>query len=172
MLSTLISSNRSRRLPRSLPAAVAQLRLVRPLQRAMLVRSFLIVLSTLIIFLLGALHLLLTFRGTSFYPRVREFAFKMQAVSPLISTQTTMWNAAVGFHASHSIGAMLFSVVYMYLALEPTGLLFQSTFLLVVGLVYLALLVTRCRLYWLRLPFAGMLLATFLYAGGIIATVA
>jgi hypothetical protein len=52
--------------------------------------SLLILLSTLIIFLLGALHLLLTFRGTSFHPRDRELAFKMKAVSPLISTQTTM----------------------------------------------------------------------------------
>ncbi|HEX9422779.1 MAG TPA: hypothetical protein VF899_06015 [Pyrinomonadaceae bacterium] len=136
------------------------------------IHAFLILLSTLIIFLLGALHLLLTFRGTSFYPRDRELVFKMKAVSPLISTQTTMWKAAIGFHASHSIGTMLFSVVYMYLALEPTRLLFQSTFLLGVGLVYLALLVTLCRLYWLRLPFAGMLLATFLYAGAIIANVA
>jgi hypothetical protein len=136
------------------------------------IHSFLILLSTLIIFLLSALHLLLTFRGTSFHPRDQELAFKMKAVSPVISTQTTMWKAAIGFHASHSIGAMLFSVVYMYLALEPTRLLFQSTFLLGVGLVYLALLVTLCRLYWLRLPFAGMLLATLFYAGAIIANVA
>jgi hypothetical protein len=142
------------------------------LEQAMPIRSFLILLSTLIIFLLGALHLLLTFRGTSFYPRDRELVFKMKAVSPLISTQTTMWKAAIGFHASHSVGAMLFSLVYIYLALEPTGLLFQSTFLLGVGLVYLALLVTLCRLYWLRLPFAAMLLATFLYVGAIIANVA
>jgi hypothetical protein len=142
------------------------------LEQAMPIRSFLILLSTLIIFVLGALHLLLTFRGTSFYPRDRELLFKMKAVSPLISTQTTMWKAAIGFHASHSVGAMLFSLVYMYLALEPTGLLFQSTFLLGVGLVYLALLVTLCRLYWLRFPFAAMLLATFLYAGAIIANVA
>jgi hypothetical protein len=136
------------------------------------IHSFLILLSTLIIFLLGALHLLFTFRGTSFYPRDQELAFKMKAVSPVISTQTTMWKAAIGFHASHSIGAMLFSVVYMYLALEPTRLLFQSTFLLGAGLVYLALLITLCRLYWLRLPFAAMLLATFFYAGAIIANVA
>src|SRR6266511_3354415 len=119
------------------------------------IHAFLILLSTLIIFLLGALHLLLTFRGTSFYPRDRELVFKMKAVSPLISTQTTMWKAAIGFHASHSIGTMLFSVVYMYLALEPTRLLFQSTFLLCVGLVYLALLVTLCRHVIGYLPLCG-----------------
>ena len=136
------------------------------------VRSLFVLLSALIMFILGGLHLLLTFRGTAFYPRDGELELKMKAASPLISTQTTMWKAAIGFHASHSIGAMLFGVVYIYLALEPTRLLFQSRFLLSVGFVYLALLASLCRLYWLRLPFAGMLLATFLYSVAIIAKLA
>ena len=136
------------------------------------IHSLLILLSTLIIFVLGALHLLLTFRGKLFCPRDRELEFKMKAVSPLISPETTMWKVAVGFHASHSIGAMLFSVVYTYLALEPTRLLFKSPFLLGVGLSYLLLLVILSRLYWVRLPFWGMFLATCFYVGAIIANVA
>ena len=136
------------------------------------IHSLLILLSTLIIFVLGALHLLLTFRGKLFCPRDRELEFKMKAVSPLISPETTRWKAAVGFHASHSIGAMLFSVVYTYLALEPTRLLFKSPFLLGVGLSYLVLLVILSRLYWVRLPFRGMFLATCFYVGAIIANVA
>jgi hypothetical protein len=126
----------------------------------------------MIIFVLGALHLLLTFRGTQFYPRDRELEFKMKAISPLISKDTTMWKAAIGFHASHSIGGMLFGVVYTYLALEPTQLLFHSPFLLGVGLVYLALLVVLCRLYWLRLPATAMFTAALLYATAIVVNVA
>jgi hypothetical protein len=133
------------------------------------VQSLFILLSAVIIFVLAALHLLLTFRGTGFYPRDRELEVKMKAISPLISTDTTMWKSAIGFHASHSIGAMLFSVVYIYLAFEPTRLLFHSPLLLGVGLLYLALLVILCRLYWLRLPSIGMLIATLFYAAAIIA---
>ena len=134
--------------------------------------SLFLLLSAIIIFVLGGIHLLLTFRGSQFHPRDRELELRMKIIPPLISTDTTMWKAAIGFHASHSIGAMLFSVVYAYLALEPTRLLIHSPFLLGAGLAYLALLVLLCRVYWVRLPFTGMLIATLLYAAAIIADVA
>lgn len=134
--------------------------------------SLLVVLSAVIIFVLGVLHLVLTFRSTAFHPRDAELESEMKRVSPLISNETTMWKAGIGFHASHSIGAMLFGVVYTYLALEPNRLLFNSAFLLIVGVVYLVLLVILCRLYWVRLPSIGMLLATLAYVGGIIANLA
>ena len=131
-------------------------------------QSLLVVASALIMFVLGASHLLLTYRGASFYPREPDLASRMKLVSPVISRQTTMWKAGVGFHASHCVGAMLFSLAYAYLALEPTQLLFKSPFLLGLGLVYLSLVAILCRLYWLRAPFWGMSLATFLYACAII----
>ena len=131
--------------------------------------SLLVVASTFIIFALGVLHLLLTYRGTSFHPRDRELESQMKVVTPIISRETTMWRAGVGFHASHSIGAVLFSLTYAYLALEPTQLLFKSPFLLSLGLAYLALVAILCRLYWFRVPFWGMALATSLYVGALIA---
>jgi hypothetical protein len=42
-----------------------------------------------------------------------------------------------GFNASHSMGAMLFVLVFGFLALAHGQLLFQSPFLLVVGLAML-----------------------------------
>jgi hypothetical protein len=135
-------------------------------------QSLLVVASALIIFTLGALHLLLTYRSRWFYPRDPDLESQMKAVAPLISRETTMWRAGIGFHASHSAGAMLFSFAYAYLALEPTQLLFKSPFLLALGLAYLALVAVLCRLYWLRLPFWCMALATSLYAGALIANAA
>ena len=131
--------------------------------------SMLVVASTFITFALGVLHLLLTYRGTSFHPRDRELESQMKVVAPLISRETTMWRAGVDFHASHSIGAVLFSLTYAYLALEPTQLLSKSPFLLSLGLAYLAVVAILCRLYWLRVPFWGMALATSLYVGALIA---
>lgn len=78
-----------------------------------------------------------------------------------------MWKAGIGFHASHSIGAVLFSLTYGFLALEPTQLLFQSPFLLGLGMSYLVVVAILCRLYWLRAPFWGMALATALYVGAV-----
>jgi hypothetical protein len=53
---------------------------------------------------------------------------------PPITKETTMWRCWVGFNASHSIGLILFGLVFGFLALAHGQLLFQSPFLLVVGL--------------------------------------
>lgn len=48
-----------------------------------------------------------------------------------------MWKAWVGFNASHALGAILFGLVYGYLALLHLAFLFQSWFLLAVGFALL-----------------------------------
>jgi hypothetical protein len=89
---------------------------------------------------------------------------RMQEVSPVITRQTTMWKAWVGFNVSHSFGAILFGAVYGYLSLAHSGFLFQSTFLLSLGLLMLLGYALLAKLYFFRVPFRGILLATFLYA--------
>ncbi len=88
----------------------------------------------------------------------------MQEVSPVITRQTTMWKAWVGFNASHSYGLILFGAVYGYLALAHSDFLFQSVFLLSLGLALLFGYVFLAKRYFFRIPLRGTLLATFLYA--------
>jgi hypothetical protein len=63
---------------------------------------------------------------------------------------------------------MLFGLVYGYLALAHTAMLFASTFLLTVGLLALASYVFLARRYWFRIPFRGVVLATALYVAAIL----
>jgi hypothetical protein len=114
--------------------------------------------------LLGLLHLLYTFHGPKLRPRDAELQVRMSSVSPVISQETTMWKAWVGFNASHGFGAILFGVVYGYLALAHPAFLFESTFLLVVGLVLLSGYAFLGRCYWFSVPFCGILLSLALYA--------
>ena len=93
----------------------------------------------------------------------------MERVSPVISEQTTMWKAWVGFNASHSMGAMLFGLVYGYLSVFETRLLFESAFLTTVGLVMLVGLFMLGRRYWFSIPFAGITLSLLCYLAGLIA---
>jgi hypothetical protein len=53
----------------------------------------------------------------------------MSATAPVISRETTMWKAWIGFNASHSLGAILFGLVYGYLALAHPAFLFPIPFL-------------------------------------------
>jgi hypothetical protein len=121
-----------------------------------------------VILLLGLLHLLYTFHGPKLLPRDRELQTRMQEVSPVITRQTTMWKAWVGFNASHSLGAVLFGAVYGYLSLLHPAFLFQSTFLLLLGLAFLSGFVFLGNRYWFSIPFRGILVATVLYAGALI----
>ena len=123
--------------------------------------------SAALIGLLGTLHLLYTFHGPKMLPRDRELQQRMTQVSPVITARTTMWNAWVGFNASHSIGAMLFGAVYGYLALAAPAFLAGSTFLLALGAVTLAGYCFLGWRYWFRVPFGGIVAASVAYGLGI-----
>jgi hypothetical protein len=124
--------------------------------------------SAAIILLLGLAHLLFTFRGPAFMPRDRALKGRMEEVAPVISRETTMWKAWIGFNASHSGGAILFGAVYGYLALLHPAFLFASHFLLALGLVILSGYLALARRYWFRTPFRGILLALVLYVAGLL----
>lgn len=140
------------------------------LQRATMptLPSLLLAASALIILTLGAAHLWLTYLGKAFEPRDAALKQRLEEVAPLISRQTTMWRASVGFHASHSAGAMLFGLIYGYLALAHAAVLFASPFLLLLGLVYLVGMAVLGYRYWFSTPFRGALLALGLYVAALI----
>jgi hypothetical protein len=119
--------------------------------------------SAAVLLLLGLLHLLYTFHGPKLLPREADLQERMKAVSPVISRETTMWKAWVGFNASHSFGAILFGLVYGYLALVHAPFLFGSRFLLSVGLVLLAGYAFLGARYWFSIPFRGIVLSLTLY---------
>ena len=118
--------------------------------------------------LLGLIHLFYTFHGNKFDPRDATLAAALQAVSPVISRQTTMARAAKGFHASHSLGVLLYALVYGYLAAYQGALLQQSVFLRALGLAVLLAYLALAQRYWFSVPLVGIGVATALYAGGLV----
>ena len=119
--------------------------------------------SVAIALLLGSLHLLYTFRGPKLLPRDAALQQRMAEVTPVLTRETTMWKAWVGFNASHSFGAMLFGLVYGYLALAHPAFLFGSPFLVTVGLLLLLGYAFLGKRYWFSVPFRGILASLLLY---------
>ena len=128
-----------------------------------MVAKLLVLASAGIALALGVLHLVYTFSGPALLPRDAALQARMREVPPVISRETTMWKAWIGFNASHSMGAILFGLVYGYLALVQAELLFGSPFLLCVGGAMLAGLTLLARIYWFNVPFwsVGVALACF-----------
>ncbi len=131
--------------------------------------SLLLAASAAIILLLGFLHLKITFLGDKLRPRDSALEERMREVSPLITRETTMWKTWIGFNASHSIGGILFGLVYGYLALAHGAFLFHSSFLLAVGFLTLAGYCFLGVRYWFSVPFRGIALATLLYVAAVAA---
>jgi multisubunit Na+/H+ antiporter MnhE subunit len=73
-----------------------------------------------------------------------------------MTNETTMWRCWVGFNASHSMGLILFGLIFGYLALAHGQLLFRSPFLLAVGLAMLGGLIVLCKVYFFSWPLTGI----------------
>ncbi len=67
-----------------------------------------------------------------------------------------MWRIWIGWNASPSMGLILFGVIYGFLAIAHGPLLFQSPFLLIVGLVVLGGSLALGKVYFFSGPFAGI----------------
>jgi|KBSMisStandDraft_5_1062788.scaffolds.fasta_scaffold670780_1 hypothetical protein len=129
--------------------------------------QILMLLSAGIILALGTIHLAYTFRGSKLTPRDPALQVAMDHTSPVITRETTMWRCWVGFNASHSMGAILFGLVYGFLAATHAQLLFHSIFLLVVGLAMLGGFLVLGRVYWFSVPFRSIAVALACYLAGI-----
>ena len=130
--------------------------------------NLLVLISAVLVGLLGTGHLLITLRGPKLLPRDPSLKPAMERVSPTITRQTTMWRAWMGFNFSHSMGALLFGLVYSYLALLQGELLFQSVFLQALGLVTLVSYVVLARLYWFITPLIGTSISLLCYVTGLV----
>jgi hypothetical protein len=82
------------------------------------------VLDASIVFTLGIVYLVYTFWGLRLTPRDSAVQISMSQIAPVITKETTMWRCWVGFNASHSMGLILFGLVFGFLALAhgPTPL--------------------------------------------------
>ena len=128
-----------------------------------IVAVLLFVASAAIVLALGLVHLLYTFRGNNLEPRDAALLRSMKETPLVLTRRTTLWRAWVGFNATHSLGLILFALVYGYLALAAPRLLFGAGFLGVVGLAALlgyTFVAHRC---FFRTPYRGILIATVLY---------
>lgn len=132
--------------------------------------ALLIASSATVVGLLGSVHLLYTFHGSKLHPRDAATTLAMQATHPVLTRETTVWRAVKGFNASHSLGAMLFGLVYGYLATQHIALLQQSVFFQALGMGTLLAYLALARRYWFSIPRRGIALACVLFAAGLLAT--
>jgi hypothetical protein len=124
--------------------------------------------SSVIMILLGSIHLLYTFSGNRLAPRDPGVQAAMSATQMMLTSETTVWRAWVGFNASHSMCAMFFGLVFGFLAAAHPDLLFRSTYLQLLGLAVLAGFVVLAKLYWFSVPLVGVSIAFGCFLAGLV----
>jgi hypothetical protein len=132
-----------------------------------MIAAALVAAGAAVIFVLGTVHLVYTFRGPKLRPRDAALPAQMAHSALVLTRETTVWKAWIGFNASHSLGAMLFGVVYADLALAHPAVLWGSPVLLASGGALLAAFAWLGRRYWFSVPFRGIVLALVLYGAGV-----
>lgn len=130
--------------------------------------TILLTTGSVIIGLLGLVHLIYTFKTNKFEPRDSALAEQLRQISPVLTSQTTMWKAWIGFNASHSIGALLFALFYGYLALCESELLLSSWFLMALSLVTLLGYLWLAKTYWFKSPLIGIFISLILFTAAYI----
>ena len=74
----------------------------------------------------------------------------------------------MGFNVSHSMGLLLFGVIYGYMVVCRWEVLHTSYFLAGAGLLMLAAYVAVARIFWFTAPLIGVSAATLLYVAGFV----
>lgn len=134
--------------------------------------TVLMVASAAILFVIGALHLQGTFFGSDLTPRDPALQKSMREISPVETTETTMWRCWIGFNAGFSMGAMLYGLIYGFLAIVHRSLLFSSPYLLVVGLLMAGGYVALSKAYLYSIPFVITGISLACYVASIIVSLA
>jgi hypothetical protein len=130
--------------------------------------KILMLISVLIIFLLGLIHLVYTFWVPKLTPRDQKLKSTMENAVPVISGETTMWKCWIGFNASHGFGLLFFGLVYGYLAIYKSEILFGSVFLLSVGFLLLSGVLVLAKLYWFSIPFRSVCVSLICYVASVV----
>lgn len=139
-------------------------------QGSIMAAKLLMVASAGILLTLGVIHLVYTFWGLKLTPRDPALQVSMSQISPVITKETTMWRAWVGFNASHSMGAILFGLIYGFLAIAHSELLFKSPYLLCVGFAMVVGYLALGKVYWFSIPFTGISVSLACYVASVIAS--
>lgn len=120
----------------------------------------LMILGAAIYGLLGSAHLLLTFFSNKFEAHDPAVTQGMRDSTLVLTRDTTVWRARIGFNASHSLGALLVPGFLIPLAIQDFQVIEQSLWFTVLpSFISLGYLILAWR-YWFIIPLVGTAVAT------------
>ena len=135
-----------------------------------MIAQYIWILGSLIFIILGSLHLHFTFFTNKFSSKNEKAIEEMKASSPILTKDTTIWRAWIGFNASHSSGAIFIGVMNIYVISNFYTIIQNDLFFFIFNILTVAFYFWLARKYWFRIPFTGILLTLICYITSFILT--
>ncbi len=115
--------------------------------------------GSVIITVMGSLHMYYTFFTDKFSSKNPKVVEEMKASFPILTKEMTIWKAWISFNATHSSGAMFIGIINFYLALNHFEVLRSDHFFFLFGIITLGFYVWLAKKYWFRTVFMGAVTA-------------
>ncbi len=128
----------------------------------MMTQIFILTGSFIILFLGGA-HWWYTISSDKFFPRQADTLEKMKTDYPKLTRQTTIWNSSLGFHKSHSYGAMFIGAINILLVVENFSLFSSSYSLIILDCITVILYWWLAKKHWFKIPLIGLSISAISY---------
>ncbi len=112
--------------------------------------------GSIILTILGTIYLIYTFFTHKFSPRNEKLKNDMKMTSPILTKQTTMWNAWIGFNASHSGGAIFIGLINFYLVAKYFTLVQADSLFFLFNIFTIVFYFWLAKKYWFKIPFLGI----------------
>ena len=128
-----------------------------------MVEKALLLTGSSILLILGTLHMKYTFFSSKFQPRNIQAENEMKNTSPKLTRETTMWNAWIGFNASHSLGAIYFGIINIVLVINFFSVVQESLVLSLFNIAILLFYLFLAKRFWFKIPLMGILVSTICF---------
>jgi len=135
--------------------------------------GYLFVAGSIPFVVLGLVHIAYSIldasRPSKIVPREPDLIERMKAGRLVLTRETTVWRAWIGFNISHGVGVLLFGLIILCAALFG----FEANLSAMPALFYASPLVAAIYLglslkYWFRVPAIGSGIGAVLLAAGVI----
>ena len=119
--------------------------------------------GSLIITLMGFLHLYITFFSNRLYPRNKKIVEDMKTSQLILSDRLTLWKSWIGFNATHSSGVIFIGLLNLYVAAFYFDMLASDQFLRLLTILTVGFYVWIARKYWFKTVFILLSTAWFCF---------
>lgn len=113
--------------------------------------------------LLGSVHFVYTFFTDKFFARNKTVVADMKSSSLILTKNTSMWKAWIGFNASHSIGMLFFGFINLFLLTKHYDTFLTDHFYCIINIFVASFYVWLGKKYWFNVPFIGASITMICY---------